>query len=153
MWPSHSKWLSELEQRICIKFYVKFECSSAETIWMIQKATAMGNWWLAASSWQCAFLCIVHCAECFGKTSNHPGNSAPLQARFGALWLLAFPKTKGKKFQTVDEIQENIIGQQMATGKTMGSQRTYFEEDWGTIVLCTIYLVSSSINASIFHIT
>ena len=30
----------------------------------------------------------------FGKTSNHPGGLAPLQPRFGALRLLAFPKTK-----------------------------------------------------------
>ena len=30
----------------------------------------------------------------FGETSNHPGDSAPLQPRFGALRLLAFPKTK-----------------------------------------------------------
>ena len=34
----------QLEQQICIKFCVKLEHSSAETIWMIQKAAAMGNW-------------------------------------------------------------------------------------------------------------
>ena len=33
-----------VEQQICIKFYVKLEHSSAETIQMIQKAEAMGNW-------------------------------------------------------------------------------------------------------------
>ena len=32
------------EQQICVKFCVKLEHSSTETIWMIQKATAMGNW-------------------------------------------------------------------------------------------------------------
>ena len=30
----------------------------------------------------------------FGETSNHPGDSAHFQPRFGTLWLLAFPKTK-----------------------------------------------------------
>ena len=30
----------------------------------------------------------------FGETSNHQGYSAPLQPRFGALCLLAFPKSK-----------------------------------------------------------
>jgi len=30
----------------------------------------------------------------FGKTSHHPGLSAPLQPRFGSLQLLAFPKAK-----------------------------------------------------------
>ena len=65
-----------------------------ETIQMIQKAAAMGNQWLAAPSWQCAHLCITTPAEIFGETSNHPGDSSLLQPRFGALWLLDFPKTK-----------------------------------------------------------
>ena len=30
----------------------------------------------------------------FCETSNNPGDSASLQSRFGAPWLLAFPKTK-----------------------------------------------------------
>ena len=33
------------------------------------------------------------------------------------------------------------------------SQGAYFEGYWGVIVLCTMFLVSSSINVSIFHIT
>ena len=46
----------------------------------------------------------------------------PLQLRFGALQLLAFPKTKlplkGKRFQTIDESQENTTGKLMETGRT-----------------------------------
>ena len=38
------KMTEQVEQRICIKFCIKLEHSSAETIWMIQKAAAMGNW-------------------------------------------------------------------------------------------------------------
>ena len=34
-----------VEQQICSKFYFKLEHPSVETIWMIQKATALGNWW------------------------------------------------------------------------------------------------------------
>jgi hypothetical protein len=30
----------------------------------------------------------------FGKASHHPGLLAPLQPRFGSLWLLGFPRTK-----------------------------------------------------------
>ena len=37
------KMTEQLEQQICIKLCVKLE-HSRETIWMIQKATAMGNW-------------------------------------------------------------------------------------------------------------
>ena len=33
-------------------------------------------------------------AEFCGETLNYPGDSALLQPRFGALQLLAFPKTK-----------------------------------------------------------
>ena len=38
------KMTEQIEQRICIKFYIKCEHSSEERIWMIQKAAAMGNW-------------------------------------------------------------------------------------------------------------
>ena len=38
------KMTERVEQRICIRFCVKLEYPSVETIWMIQKATAMGNW-------------------------------------------------------------------------------------------------------------
>ena len=82
------------EQWTHIQFCIRLEHSFAETIQMIQKATAMGNWWLPASSQQCTSSCIMSHAEFFGETSNHPGNSVPLQPSFGTLWLLAFPKTK-----------------------------------------------------------
>ena len=39
----------QIEQQICIKFCVKLEHSSTETIRMIQKAEAIGNCRLAAS--------------------------------------------------------------------------------------------------------
>ena len=77
----------ESEQWICIKFCVKFEHSCAETIRVIQKATALGNRRLAASARQCARSCIMSCAEFFAK-------HARLQPRFGVLWLLAFPQIK-----------------------------------------------------------
>ena len=43
------KMTERVEQWICIKFCVKLEHSSVETIGMIQKAAAMGNRRLAAS--------------------------------------------------------------------------------------------------------
>ena len=152
-----TKWV---EQRICIRFCIKFEHSSVETIRMIQKAAGMGNWWLAASSQQHACSCITSRAEFFGETSNHPGDSAPLQPRFGALQLLAFPRLKsplkGKRFQTVDKTQENTTGQLMAIGKTewdpnmptlKGTEATLF------YIQCFLYLISSSENVSVFHST
>ena len=38
------KMAEQVEQQICIKFGIKLEHSSVETIQMIQKAAAMGNW-------------------------------------------------------------------------------------------------------------
>ena len=84
----------QVEQQICIKFCVKLEHSSMETVQIIHEATAVSNWCLAASSQQHACSCITSHAEFFGKTSNHPGYSVPLQPRFCALRLLAFSKTK-----------------------------------------------------------
>ena len=87
-------------------------------------------------------------------------------------WL--FPKLnsplKRKRFHTVDEIQENMIGQLMAIPtkdfagcfeqwrrwweNCVRSQGAYFEGDRDVIVLCTMFLypVSSS-NVSVLHNT
>ena len=107
----------------------------------------MSNCWLAASSWQCTCSFIMSPAEFFCETLNHPGDSAPLQPRFGALWLLAFSKTK------ITFEREEVSDCQWESGKYNGtsdgnwencvrSQSAYFEGDWGVIVLCTMFLVS-----------
>ena len=153
------KMTERVEQQICIKFCSKLEYSSAETIWMIQKATAMGNWWLAASSQQCACSCITFCAEVFCETSNHPGDSAPYSpdlapCDFWLFWKLKSP-LKGKRFQTIDEIQENRTGHLMATGRTVWGPKVPTlkgTEESLSYVQCLLYLTSSSINVSIFHI-
>ena len=141
------KMTEPVEQWICIKFCIKLEYSSTETIQMTQKATAVGNWWWAASSWECSCSCITSCAEVFGETSNHPGDSDPLQLRFGTLWLLALPITK------ITFESEQISDCQWESGKDDGaaigdcencvrSQGTYFEGERGVIVLCTMFHVS-----------
>ena len=147
-----------LEDQICIKFCIKLEHSFVETIWMIQKAAAMGNCWLAASSQQCAHSCVMSHAEFCGKTANHPGDSAPLQPMFGTLWLLAFPKTKitfereeisdcqwdsGKFDRTADGNCETVLGPKVPTLK--GTEASL------SCVQCFLYLVSSSINVSFSH--
>ena len=54
---------------------------------------------------------------------THPGGSAPLEPRFGALQLLVYPKTKitfkREEFQTINEIQENTMEQLMDIRRTM----------------------------------
>ena len=147
------------QQWICIKFCVKLEHSLVGTIWMIHKVTGTGNWWLAASSQQYASSCLMS-AEIFGKMSNCPGDSVPLQPRFGALWLLASPKTK------ITFEKEDISDCWWDSGKYDGaadgdwencvrSQGTYIEGDWGIIVLWTMFLVSCIFfnKYPYFHIT
>ena len=105
----------------------------------------MGNWWLAPSSPE-AHSCILSCAEISGKTSNHPDSSAPLQPRFGTWLLLAFPKQKsplkGKRLQTVWDSGKYDGVANGDRENYMKSQGTYFEGDWGVIILCTMFLVS-----------
>ena len=113
-----------------------------------------------AASSQHACSCIKSDAEFFAETSDHPGDAAPLQPRFGTVcdfWL--FPKLKsplkGKTFQT-DHWWNSGIYDGAADGNwenRVRSQGTYFEGDWGIIVLCTMYLVSSSMNVSVSHLT
>ena len=81
-----------VKQQICIKFCIKLEHSSVETIQMIQKARAMGTWWLAASPQQLTHSCITSCTEVFGETSNHPGHSAPLWSNLVPCNFWLFPK-------------------------------------------------------------
>ena len=150
----------QVEPRICIKLCIKLEHSPAETSWMTQKAAALGSWWLAASSQQHACSCITSRAEFFDKTSNHPGYSVAVQPRFGALWLLAFPQTKiiFEREEISDHWWDSGKYNRAADGdwkNCVGSQGAYSEGDWGIIVQWTscLYLVSSSINVPVFHIT
>ena len=136
------KMTEQVKQWICIKFCIKLERFSVETIWMILKAAAIGSWWLAASSQQCICSCITSHPEVFGEISNHPGDSAPLQPRFGALWLLAFPKTKITFERVISDLQWNSGKQDGAADgdweNCVRSQGAYYEGDWGVIVLCTM---------------
>ena len=72
---------------------------------------------------------------------------SPLQTRFSALWLLAFPKTK------ITSEREEISDCWWDSGKHnraahgdgenwVRSHHAYFEEDWGITVLCTMFLAS-----------
>ena len=126
-------------------------------MWMIQKATATGSWWLAASSWQYTHSCILSPAEIFGKPLKQPGDSASLQPRFGTLRLLAFPKTKitfereeisdrqwdsGKYSIAADGIGRTVCGPNVPTLKGSEVSLSY--------VQCFLYLVSFSVNVPIF---
>ena len=101
----------QLTRNITSVFFIGWEMQYNEN------STPLGNWCLAASSCQYAYSCIMSHTEFWGKTSNPPGDSAPLQPRFGTLQLLAFPKInhlwKGRDFRPL--IRFRKIWQQMAS--------------------------------------
>ena len=73
-------------------------------------------------------------------------------------WL--FPKLKsplkGKRFQTVNKIQENITGQLIASGRTVWGPKIPTlkgTETSSSYIQCFLYLVPSTINISNFHVT
>ena len=117
------KMTERVEQWICIKFWVKLEHSFPETIQMIQKAAAMGNWWLAALSQQCTRTRITSSAEILVKHQITQVTQPPYSPDLAPcnFWLFSKLKLplKGKRFQTISEIQENTVGQLMVIGKTV----------------------------------
>ena len=117
------KMTEQVEEWICIKFCIKLEHSSMETIEMTQKAAAMGNWWLTASSWQHVCSCITSHAEFFVKHQITRVIQPPYSPGLSPCNFWLFPKLKsplkGKRLQTIDEIQENMMGQLMVTGRTV----------------------------------
>ena len=118
------------------------------------------TWWLAASSQQCACLCITSHAEFLAKHQI----TQVTQPHYSPDWtpcdFWLFPKLKsplkGKRFQTMEEIQENTTGQLMAIGRTVWGPLVPTlkgtEASW-SCVQCLLYLVYSTIKVSIFHIT
>ena len=87
---------------------------------MIQEATALGNWWLAASSWQCTCSCILSLTKSFlAKHQTIHVTQSPyspdLALYGGSLWRLV-------------ELCEY--------------PKCLFDGDWGVIVLRTVFLVS-----------
>ena len=115
------KMTERVEQRICIKFCIKLEHSSVETIRMTQLLWATGNWQLHhdnvpahASRLMQSFL-VKHQITLVTQPPYSP-DLAPC-----GFWL--FPKRKsplkGKRFQTIGEIQENSTGPLMVIGRTV----------------------------------
>ena len=141
------KMTERVEQHICIKFFIKLEHSSVETVHMSQKATGMGSWWWAASSQQCAHSCFTSRAEFFlAKHQITQVTQTPYNPNLAPCNFWLFPKLKsplkGKRFQAVDETRKIQRDSWWRLENCVRSQGAYFEGDWGDIVLCTMFLIS-----------
>ena len=142
------KMTERVEQWICIKFCIKLEQSCTETILMVQKSTAMGNWWLAVSSRQHSHSHIMPGAEFLAKYQITQVTQPPYIPDMVPCDFWLFPKLKsplkGNRFQTgwwdsgkyngaADGNWENCVR----------SQGAYFKGDLVSLscVWCFLYLL------------
>ena len=89
VWPSHSKWLVSRSTNLYQTLH-KF----VETIWLQLQRPQL--WAMVIGSFimtMCQLMQQISC-RVFLQNIKSPGDSDPLQPRFGALWLQAFPQTK-----------------------------------------------------------
>ena len=128
----------------------------------MKTATALGNWWLEASSQQCGplmyhVLCRVFWPNIKSSRSLSPHTAqiwCPMTSGFSQnynhLWKgIAFrPSMRFRKIQqdSWQWFQQRIL-QCFEQWKRhwencVRSQGAYFKGDWGIIVLCTLFLVS-----------
>ena len=107
---------------MCIKFCVKLEHSSMETL---DDSEGCSNGQLVIGNFIITMHLLTHYVSCsfvmkHQITQATQPSYSPDLATYNA-WL--FPKLKsplkGKRFQTLDEIQENTMGQLMVIGRTV----------------------------------
>ena len=167
MWSWHSKWISEYSNKHAFNFSVSLNIPLQKLFRWFRRLQlwATGEW--AAGDWQLHHNnAPAHAspakarAESFGKISNHPGDSVPLQPRFGTLQLLAFPKTKVtfERGEISDHWWDSgkYMGKMMKTGRTVwGPKLPTLKEAEVSLIYVQWFLyhvhVPSSINVSIFH--
>ena len=135
-------------------FFISWEMQHNE------KNIAMDNWWLAASSQKCNCSCITSCAEFVAKNQITQEIQPPYSPCLAPCDFWLFPKLKsslkGKRFQTIDEIQETTTGQLVVIGRTVWGPKVSTlkgTEALLSYVQCLWYLVSSSVNVSTSHST
>ena len=102
-----------------MKFCVKLEYSSMETILMIFKATAMGT-----ADWQLHHdYAPAHASRVMQRVLVKHQITQVTQPPTAHVWCPLTSKVKSplkrERFQTADEIRENMMGQLRAIGRTV----------------------------------
>ena len=146
VWPSKLKWLSKYSSKSASNFALTLNIPPWKLFGWFRRLQlwVTGDWQLHNDNTPTH---ASHLVQFLGKTSIYPGDSAPLQPRFGALWLLTFPKIKitFKREEISDHSWDSGKYDRAADGdweNSVRSQGTCLEGDWGIIVLCTMFLVS-----------
>ena len=159
VWPLHSKWLSEYSRKYTSNFALSLSIPLQKLFRWFRRLQpwATGDWQLhhnhvpAHTSHLVQSLLVKHQVTQVTWLPYSPDLVAC------DAWL--FPKLKSplkeKRVQIFDEIQENMMGQLMVIRTMWGPKVLILKESEASLsyVQCFLYLGSSSINASIFHIT
>ena len=146
-----------IEQWIWIKFCISLNVPPWKlfTWFRRQRQWATDDWQLHHD--------ITSCAEILVKHQITQVTQSPYSPDLAPCDFCLFPKLKsplkGQWFQTIDKIQENMMGQLMPSPtkdfaecfeqwkrhweNCIRSQTACFEGDGGVIVLCAMFLVSS----------
>ena len=143
VWLSHLKWLSENSNKSASNFTLTLNISPRKLFEWFRRPS---NGQLVIRNFNmtvCPLSCRVFC-----KTSNHAGDSDPYSPHLVLCDFRLFPKLKsplkGKRFQTVDEIQENTTGQLRRLGKPCEVPRCLL---WrGLRCHCSMYNVSCTLS-------
>ena len=154
------KMTERVEQWICIKFWMKLENPPWKLFEWLRRPQlwVTGDWQLHHNNVPTHALCVMK-----GFLAKHQITQVtppPYIPDLAPCDFWVFPKQKSpwkrKRFQTINEIQENMTGQLMAIGRNMWGPKVPTlkgTEVSLSYVQCFLYLVSSPVNASIFHIT
>ena len=160
MWPSHSKWLSKLSNESASNFALSLNIPPWKLFGWFKRPQlwATGDGQLHCENVPAPPLRLMQSVlvkDPVTQVTQPPYSPDLVLCDF---WLLPKlkPPLKGKRFQTINEIQENTMGQLMVIGRNVWGPkepRLKGTEMSLSYVQCFLYLVSSSINVSIFHIT
>ena len=160
VWPPHSKLLSEYGEKSTLNFVLTLNITPQKLFRWCRRPQlwTTGDWQLHHDNTAAHASCFM---QSFWQNIKSPRWLSPRYSPDLGLcnfWLFPQLKSplKGKRFQTMDEIQENTIRQLMAIGRTVwGPKMSTLKGTESSLshVQRVLYLVSSSTNVSIFHIT
>ena len=144
VWPSHSKWLSEQSNKPASNFVLSLDIPPQKLFRWFRRLQlwATSDWQLHHNGMPAHASHLVHR---FLVTYQITQVTHPLYSPDLVLCnFCIFPKLKSPlkvmRFQTTNEIQENMTGQLIVTGKTVWGPKVLTLK--GTEVHCPMYNVS-----------
>ena len=151
----------QIEPCICIKYCIKLNIPPWKLLrwfrWFRRpQLWATGDWQLHQDNMPTHASCLVQ--SFLAKHQITQVIQAPYSPDLVPCDFWLFPQLKsplqGKRFQTINEIQENMTGQLMVIGRTVWGPKVPILKGNDvslSYVQCFFYPVSSAVNVSTFH--